>query len=126
MNRQVKLACKIGNQNWLEEQCQEIENLEKQHLTRQMPEKIRWVTNRRKTTQTTGIMDYQDNVVFEKEALLNIWMEYMEELYDDDRVTRPDIKDTIILLKYVFRSSQTADRNSCSIVSGYVSTVRIN
>ena len=28
---------------------------------------------------------------------------------------------TIILLKYVYRSLQTAGRNSCSIVSGYVS-----
>ena len=49
INRQVKRACKIAKENWLEEQCQEIENLEKQHLTRQMHEKIRRVTNRRKT-----------------------------------------------------------------------------
>ena len=79
-----------------------------------MPEKIRRVTNRRKTTQTTVIMDKQDNVgfFFFKEALVNIWMDYMRELYDDDRVTRPEIKDTIIVLKSVFRSSQTADRNS--------------
>ena len=35
INRQVKRACKIAKENWLEEQCQEIENLEKQHLTRQ-------------------------------------------------------------------------------------------
>ena len=29
-NRQVKRACKIAKENWLAEQCQEIENLEKQ------------------------------------------------------------------------------------------------
>ena len=29
INRQVKRACKIAKENWLEEQCQEIENLEK-------------------------------------------------------------------------------------------------
>ena len=40
MNRQVKRACTLAKENWLEEQCQEIENLEKQHLTRQMHEKI--------------------------------------------------------------------------------------
>ena len=65
INRQVKRA-KIAKENWLEEQCQEIENLEKQHLTIQMHEKIRRVTNRRKTTQTTGIMNKQDNICFEK------------------------------------------------------------
>ena len=48
VNRQVKRACKVAKENWLEEQCQELENLEKQHLTRQMHEKIRRVTNRRK------------------------------------------------------------------------------
>ena len=77
INRLVKRACKIAKENWLEEQCQEIENSEKQHLTRQMHEKIRRVTNRRKTTQTTGIMDKHDNMCFEKEALVNVWIEYM-------------------------------------------------
>ena len=76
INRQVKRACKIAKENWLEEQCQEIENLEKQHLTSQMHENVRRVTNRRKTTQTTGIMDKHDNMVFDKEELVNIWMEY--------------------------------------------------
>ena len=89
----MKRACKITSDNWLEEQCQEIENLEKQHLTRQMHEKIRRVMNRRKTTQTTGIMDKHDNMCFEKEALVNVWIEYMGELYADERVTRPDIND---------------------------------
>ena len=65
--------------------------LGKQHLTRQMHEKIRRVTNRRKTTQTTGVMDKQDNMCFEKEALVNVWTEYIGELYADDRVTRPEI-----------------------------------
>ena len=55
-----------------------------------MHEKMRRVTNRRKTTQTTGIMDKHD-MCFEKEALVNVWMEYMGKLYADDRVTRPDI-----------------------------------
>ena len=89
----MKRACKIAKENWLKEQCQEIENLEKQHLTRQMHEKIQRVTNRRKTTQTTGNMDKHD-MCFEKEALVvNVWIEYMGELYADDRVTRPEIND---------------------------------
>ena len=31
--------------------------------------------------------------LFEREALTNIWTEYMGELYADDRVTRPAIND---------------------------------
>ena len=40
MNQHVKTAMQNTNGNWLEEQSQEIENLETQHLTRQMHEKI--------------------------------------------------------------------------------------
>ncbi len=40
INQQVKRACIIAKENWLEEQFQEIENLEKEHLTKQMHEKI--------------------------------------------------------------------------------------
>ena len=58
-----------------------------------MHEKIRRVTHRRKTTQTTGIMDKHDNMCFEKEALVNVWTEYIGELYADHRVTRPEIND---------------------------------
>ena len=93
INPQVKRACKIAKKNWLEEQCQEIDNLEQQHLTRQMHEKFRRVTNRRKPTQTTGIVDKQDNMCFEKEALVNAWTESIGDLYADERVTRPEIND---------------------------------
>ena len=58
-----------------------------------MQEHIRMVTNLRKTTQTRGIMDRHDNMCFEKEALVNACIEYMGELYADDRVTRPEVND---------------------------------
>ena len=58
-----------------------------------MHENIQRAMKRRKTTQTTGIMDKHDNMCFEKEALVNVWIEYMGELYADDKVTRPHIDD---------------------------------
>ena len=58
-----------------------------------MHEKIRSVTNRRKTTQTTRSMDKHDNMCLDKEALVNVWIEYTGELYANDRVTRPEIND---------------------------------
>ena len=38
-------------------------------------------------------MDKHDNMCYEKEALVNVWIEYMGKLYADVRVTRPDIDD---------------------------------
>ena len=57
-----------------------------------MHEKFRRVTNRRKTTQTTGIVDKHDNMCFEKEAIVNVWTDYIGGLYADDRA-RPEIND---------------------------------
>ena len=37
------------------------------------------------STQTTGIMDKHDNMCFDKEALVNVWTEYIGEIYADDR-----------------------------------------
>ncbi len=31
--------------------------------------------------------------VLKNEALVNVWIEYMGEIYADDRVTRPEIND---------------------------------
>ena len=36
-------------------------------------------------------MDKHDNMCFEKEALVSVWIDYIGELYADDRVTRPEI-----------------------------------
>ena len=69
-----------------------MENLKKHHLTRQMHEEIRRVTNRRNTTQTTGIMNKHDNVVLKKkQSLLNIICTWENYKYADDRVTRPEL-----------------------------------
>ena len=38
-------------------------------------------------------MDIHGNMGFEKEALVNVWIEYIGELYADDRVTSPEIND---------------------------------
>ena len=42
---------------------EEIENLEKQHLTRQMHKQVRGVTHRRRSTHTIGIMDKHYNTI---------------------------------------------------------------
>ena len=44
------------------------------------------VKKNKKPWISTDILD--DNMCFEKEALVNVWIEYMGELYADDRVTR--------------------------------------
>ena len=38
-------------------------------------------------------MDKHDNMCFENEALVNVWIAYMGERYADDRVTRPELND---------------------------------
>ena len=77
-----------------------------------MHEKIWRVTNRRKSTQTTGVMDKHDSMCFEKGALVNVWIEYMGELYADDRVTRPETNDeSARSLDYIDRGATSHQQN---------------
>ena len=67
INQQVNRVCKLAKYNYPEEQCQEIKDLEKQHLTIKAwrdPES----SESYKNTQTTGIMDKPDNIHFEKRS----------------------------------------------------------
>ena len=49
-----------------------------------MHEQIRSATNHRKPAQSTGSMGKHDNICFQKEALVIVWIEYMGKLYADD------------------------------------------
>ena len=64
-------------------------------LTRQMHEKISRLTNRivERLPKQRGSWTNMTICFFEKEQLVNMWMEYMGELYDDDSATRAVIKD---------------------------------
>jgi len=58
LNEKIQELCKKAKEDWMEEQCKEIECLERNHAHRTLHQKIKEVTNRRKGfTSGGGIVD---------------------------------------------------------------------
>ena len=71
---------KIG----LNEQCEEIESLEKQHKTKEMYDKVKELTKKCTLKGGGSILDKNGKILFDQEEIDKRWVEYIKELYDDD------------------------------------------
>ena len=60
---------------WLNEQCREVEDLERQFRTKEMHQKVKQITNKSKTNTNIGcIKDRNGNVLFDKEKIAERWV----------------------------------------------------
>ena len=85
IDREIKNACQKAKEDILNEQCKEVEDLEKKHLEL-MHSKVKQVTNKHRTcSSATCIEAKDDTIIMEKEKILNRWVEYIEELFEDNR-----------------------------------------
>ena len=72
--------------------CKEFEDLDKRHKSREMRKKIKEVTNKRKSRAGNNcIKDKLGKMLFDTEDVTNRWVEYVDELYNDDRGEPPEI-----------------------------------
>ena len=85
LDKEIREDCSIAKDRWLNEQCTEVERLEKID-TQVMHNKIKEMTggSRKKTGNT--IKKKNGDIAIEKNEVKQRWMEYTAELYDDDRV----------------------------------------
>ena len=84
LNRQIKRKCREAKEKWLDEQCKEIEDLEKRD-TRMMYNKIREITQKKGSINGRAIKDKDGKVLMETEAIKERWEEYIKELFEDER-----------------------------------------
>ena len=90
MNKEISNDCRLAKENWLNEQCREVEDLEKQFRTKEMHQKVKQITNKSKANTNMGcIKGRNSNILFDKEKIAERWVEYIEELYDDNREPMP-------------------------------------
>ena len=90
LDKQVKKRCNEAKEEWINNQCQEIE-ANACIDSKTMHQKIKDVTGR-KASATTGCLRSKDgSILMEKEDILNRWSEYIAELYHDDRGPPPII-----------------------------------
>ena len=70
MHKEISNDCRVAKGNWLNEQCREVEDPEKQFRTKEMHHKIKQMTNKSKTNTNMGcIKDRNGNVLFDKEKI---------------------------------------------------------
>ena len=84
INKEIVDECRQAKENWLNEQCEEIESLEKQHKTKEMYDKVKELTKKCTLKGGGSITDKNGKILFDQEEIDKRWVEYIKELYDDD------------------------------------------
>ena len=91
LNTQIKDKCNEAKEQWINEQCKEIEN----NLTvdsKYMLSKIKDIKGTKGCAASNCIKAKDGNLLMEREDILNRWSEYTEDLFQDDRGEKPIIK----------------------------------
>ena len=95
LNKLINLACKEAKEKWLVNQCEEVEQLEKQYKSREMHNKVKELTSKNTKKKASGcIKDKNGNILFDQEKVAARWVEYITELYEDHREEMPQFEVT--------------------------------
>ena len=95
LNKQINLACKEAKEKWLVNECEEVEQLEKQYKSREMHNKVKELTSKNTKKKASGcIKDKNGNILFNQEEIAARWVEYITELYEDHREQMPKFEVT--------------------------------
>ena len=90
LSNEIINDCRKAKEIWFNKQCEEIEELEKHHSSKEMHAKVKELWRNRKYNNSNGcIMDKEGNLLFEEEDVANRWKEYITQLYDDNRAEMP-------------------------------------
>ena len=91
LNKELINDCRKAKKVWFNKQCEEIEQLEKHHNSKDMHAQVIELWRNKKYNNSNGcIMDRAGNLLFQEEDFANRWKEYITELYDDSRAEIPN------------------------------------
>ena len=91
IDKEIKTKCKLAKEQWLSDQCEEIEELEKHHQVQRLHNKVKQLTDRKSGLKTNSccIRDKDGQLLFEREEIEKRWVEYISELYNDEKRGSP-------------------------------------
>ena len=78
INKEIVDECRQAKENWLNEQCEEIESLEKQHKTKEMYDKVGELCLAVEDLSQIKM----EKILFDQEEIDKRWVEYIKELYE--------------------------------------------
>ena len=92
VHRLITKRIKEAKEAWLSERCEEIETLDKKHDTFNVHKKIKEAAGLFKRKTMSIITDNQGNAVWETDAKIKGWKEYIEQLYKETPVNPEEIR----------------------------------
>ena len=94
LHREIRKKCREAKEEWLKNECAEIEK-GKETDTKAMHKRIKDLTGA-KTCSLSGCIRSKDGtIITEKDDILERWTEYIEELFQDNRGGKPEIRKNI-------------------------------
>ena len=94
LGKQIKKKCREAKENWLNDQCAEVE--EQFGNNHRVYKRINEISGRKSGCLGSGCIKAKDGAMLvEKDAILNRWTEYVEELFHNVRDSMPSFPDLI-------------------------------
>ena len=84
LDLEIRQECNTAKENWINEQCEEVEQLERSHRIESMHKKIKEVIGRKRQTRGNVIKNREGILVMEIDEVLKRWEEYVKVLFEDD------------------------------------------
>ena len=82
LNTKIQAACRAAKESWIEEQCNELEDLEKRDV-QLMYNRIKTMSKKSCRPANTAIKTKNGEVVVEQQDILDRWTEYIGDLFED-------------------------------------------
>jgi hypothetical protein len=117
INKHIKKRIKEAKEEWIKEQCEEMETYEKKYDAFNMHKKVKEITGSIKKCQIGKLKDKDGNLIVDLENKIKRWTEYLNELFEDDRnnltqiinATGPDILKEEV--EYAIRNAKNGKAN---------------
>ena len=90
VNQEIKKGMKKEKENWIGEQCQNIDNCLKKNNSKKAHKLVQDLTGT-KQDETTTIQDIDGTCLTENEDILKRWTEYCSELYNYRAAGDPEV-----------------------------------
>jgi len=91
IHRQIQNKIREAKQRKLNEDCDEIEALQKKYDSFNMHKKIKQTAGAYKIKKASRLVDTQGNVVIDKHEKIKVWEDYITKLFNDSRPEPPHI-----------------------------------
>ena len=87
IHRQIQSKIRIAKNEWLKQQCTDLEQLQRQHDDRNLHKKLKETAGIYRKRRPTTIVNHDNQIVLGEREKMDIWENYIHKLFHDERPT---------------------------------------